>query len=57
MPSKWVIVDWRPYDLPEVWGTFASEEEAEQYARTVFGVNMDDELPDGIAVRQLQEVR
>lgn len=51
---KYVVVDWRPYDMPEVYGLFDSEEEADRYARKTFEVDTDDEeLPDGICVRQL----
>ena len=50
----YVVVDWRPYDLPEVYGPFGSEDEADDYARRTFEVDTD-ELPDGIIVRTLQE--
>lgn len=52
--GMFVVVDWRPYDLPEVYGPFVSEEEADKYARKNFEVDTDDmELPDGIIVRKV----
>ena len=55
--NPYVIVDWRPYDLPTVTGPFHTEEEADKYARKAYEIDTDDEeLPDGIIVRQLESV-
>lgn len=55
---RFVLVDWRPYDLPSVVGPFETESEATLWAL----INLDEchldedgELPDGIDVRILEE--
>ena len=51
---SFVVVDWRPFDLPYVYGMYWTEEEADRKAREIFEVDTDDiELPDGIIVREL----
>lgn len=51
-----VVIDWRPYALPEAYGPFTSELVAGSWARVTFGEQWTDgerELPDGIIVREL----
>ena len=50
---KYVLVDWRPYELPEVFGPFETEEAAKQFGRNFADVGSNEELPDGIDVRDL----
>jgi len=49
---SYMVIDSRGYDLPDVFGPFASEEAAERYARSeVAEIGEDaDELPDGVLV-------
>jgi len=51
----YVIVDWRPYDLPTVIGPFASEEEAKREMVTFFELDADEEV-DGIDIRPLEKL-
>ena len=52
--NGYVVIDWRPYDIPEAYGPFDTEEDADRWARKYFEVDTDDEeLPDGIIIRQL----
>lgn len=54
--TKYVVVDWRPYELPEIYGVFNSFVQADVFARKTFEVDTDDEnLPDGIMVGVLNE--
>lgn len=52
---KYVIVDWRPYEIPDVIGPFATEQDAERRARKLYEIDTDDQdLPDGIDIVPLQ---
>lgn len=53
MSCPFVAVDWRPGELPEVFGPFDTFEAAESGARAEFGVEDGADLPDGIVVRPL----
>jgi hypothetical protein len=54
--GNWVIVDWRPYELPEVYGPFHSKRIAFDAAARIFELDLKNNplLPDGIVVRELQ---
>ena len=52
---EYVLLDWRPYDLPEVYGIFESELDAIEFALESLQLELDEdgELPDGVIVRVL----
>lgn len=51
----WTLVDARGDDLPEAYGIYNSEEDCEAFARELWEIPDNEDLPDGMYAVEIQQ--